>query len=93
MENTGSPNPGKPTTTQSKIDYKDYLVLRAKEAQKLKKSQMPLPLKIIFSTPFVILFFFGLIFLPFIIYQIVTSPRAVEKPDNPQSFLIDSKTK
>lgn len=60
------------------MSYKEYMALKAKEAQKKKGKKLPLPLVIFLLTPFLIIFCFGLIYLPFLIYQIITGKPSTE---------------
>ena len=63
--------PQKPS--QPKVSYKEYLAQKAKESKK-KNFELPLPVKIILLTPFLLLCCFGLFYLPWIIFTIATSP-------------------
>ncbi len=67
--------------SKEKIELKDYLEAKAKEAKKKKNSQMPLPVKIFLLSPFLIIFCFGIFYIPFMIYQIATGKAAVEQTE------------
>jgi hypothetical protein len=56
------------------------------QIKKAQKSQikMPTALKIICATPLIIIFGFGIFFIPFMIYVIMTSPEA-SPDDKPQT--------
>jgi len=64
---------------QTKISLKDYLNQKAQETKKKKKSKLPMPIVIFLATPFLIVFCFGLFFVPYLIYQIATGKSAAEK--------------
>jgi hypothetical protein len=56
------------------ISYKDYIALREKKRNR-KKLSIPLHVKFILGTPFLILFGYGIFFIPWIIYVVLTSPE------------------
>lgn len=53
----------------------DYMLLKKQQDQR-KKFQLPTVVKLILTTPFILLFCAGLIFIPFMIYLYLTSPSA-----------------
>ncbi len=59
------------------ISYKDYIAQREKKKNQ-KKIVIPLHIKFILGTPFLILFGYGIFFIPWIIYVVLTNPE--EKP-------------
>ncbi len=65
------------TKKRGKITLEEYLAL----AKKNKKSSFEIPpaVKIALVTPFIIIFFFGLFYIPFMLFIIATSKPAVEK--------------
>ncbi len=56
------------------VPLKDFLQQRRKRRR--KSIPVPIVFKIILGTPFLLLFCFGLFFLPYIIFLIATSPAA-----------------
>lgn len=56
------------------LSFEEYLALKRKEKKRYKKTRLPGFFKIIFSTPFLILFCFGLFYIPYLIYLIITRP-------------------
>jgi len=50
----------------------DYLAVQKLQEQK-KSFRMPVPLQFILTTPFILLFCLGLIFIPFMFYLFFTS--------------------
>ncbi len=56
------------------ISYKDYIAQREKKRNR-KKLSIPLHVKFILGTPFLILFGYGIFFIPWIIYVVLTSPE------------------
>jgi hypothetical protein len=67
-----------------KYDLKNYLQLKKQQKQRTQ-SQLPAALKIILSTPILIIFCIGLIFIPFMTYLFITSkePPPVEEKYDP----------
>lgn len=61
--------------------YADYEAAKAKSNRKNARFKIPTPVKFIVGTPFVIIFLFGLLFIPFILYLILTSPSAPPPAD------------
>jgi len=55
--------------------------LANKKKAKKRKGQIPTHIKIILATPFLIIFCFGIFFIPYMLYLIATSPLAPENPD------------
>ncbi len=55
-----------------KINYKKYLAQKEIDSKK-KRIELPGPVKIILTIPFLLIFCFGLFYLPFITFQIITS--------------------
>ena len=64
---------------QEKVSLKDYLLQKEQEAKKKKKTKLPLAVVIFLLTPLLIIFCFGIFYIPWMIYQIVTGKPAVEK--------------
>ncbi len=56
------------------ISYKDYIAQRDKKRNR-KKIVIPLHIKFILGTPFLILFGYGIFFIPWIIYVVLTNPE------------------
>ncbi|MFA5260556.1 MAG: hypothetical protein WC450_04945 [Candidatus Omnitrophota bacterium] len=56
------------------ISYKDYIAQRDKKKTR-KKLSIPLHVKFILGTPFLILFGYGIFFIPWIIYVVLTAPE------------------
>ncbi|HPB68093.1 MAG TPA: hypothetical protein PLT76_05935 [Candidatus Omnitrophota bacterium] len=56
------------------ISYKDYIAQREKKRNR-KKITIPLHIKFILGTPFLILFGYGIFFIPWIIYVVLTHPE------------------
>lgn len=61
------------------MTLKEYNALKLKKQQKQKK-EMPAALKYILMTPFILIFCFGLFFIPFMIYQFFVGLSAEKKP-------------
>lgn len=62
------------------ISYAEYEALRAKKSR-VRPVKIPFFAKFIFGTPFIIIFCCGIVFLPYIIYLIATSPSAPPPKD------------
>ena len=56
------------------IPYKEYIALREKKKNR-KKISIPLHIKFILGTPFLILFGYGVFFIPWVLYMVMTSPE------------------
>ncbi len=56
--------------------YDEYAAAKAKSEKKNSKFKIPPFVKFILGVPFVIIFMFGILFIPYIIYLILTSPSA-----------------
>lgn len=56
------------------MTLKEYLALKKKKSQ-TQKPQLPAPVKIILATPFILICCFGVLYIPYMIFQI-----AVGKP-------------
>ncbi len=89
MENQNQP---KAKNAATKINYKDYLAQQEKERKK-KPLEIPLPVKIILLTPFLIIACFGLYYLPYLVYLVGTSPAHVDKETHEISVLKKSNSK
>ena len=64
-------NPKPPAAAgKPQISYKEYLAKKEKDVDKAKKSQLPLPVKIILAIPVLAIFCFGLFFIPFMLFKI-----------------------
>lgn len=75
------PNLGKKYKTRGfqQLSLKDYEALKKKRSRRYRP-KLPPHLKIILGTPFLLVFCFGLFFIPIIIYQIATGrPSEKEK--------------
>lgn len=81
------PSKSKPT----QIPLKEYLAAKAKEEKKKKQSKIPLPVMIFLLTPLLIVFCFGLFYLPFLLFQIATGKSASDQ--NSKSTVSRSETK
>ena len=60
------------------LSLADYEALRAKRSRK-KGISIPVHFKFIFSTPLLIVFCFGVLFLPYVVYLIATGPFSPPK--------------
>ena len=60
-----------------KTTYKDYLTQQEKSSK--KQFKMPPFVKYILMIPFILIFCFGLIFIPYLIFKALTSPSADSK--------------
>ncbi len=58
------------------MTYDEYEAAKAKSARKSSKFKIPAFAKFILGTPFIIIFLFGVLFIPYIVYLIFTSPSA-----------------
>ncbi len=67
------------------MTYTDYAALKAKVNPKKVKFKIPTFVKFILGTPFVIIFIFGILFIPYMIYLILTSPSAPLPKDDVQN--------
>ena len=56
--------------------YDEYATAKAKSKTKRSSFKIPTFVKFIIGAPFVIIFIFGILFIPYIIYLILTSPSA-----------------
>ena len=75
-----------------KLSLAEYEALKTKRARK-KGFSIPLHFKFILSTPLLIIFCFGILFIPYIIYVIATGPYMApvdkeEKESSYQDFLL-----
>ncbi len=61
------------------MTLKDYNALKLKKEKKQKK-EMPAAVKYILMTPFILIFCFGLFFIPFMIYQFFVGLSQEQKP-------------
>ncbi len=60
----------------SQLNLKDYQQLKAKEAQKEAKTfRLPTPVKMIFAIPLLLLCLFGLIYIPYLLFSLLTAPK------------------
>ena len=67
------------------MTYAEYQALREKKAKK-KKFAIPAHFKFILSTPLFIIVLFGLFFIPFMFYLIVTGPQVgIQDPEKDQA--------
>ena len=82
MDNASQPK----SAASNKISYKDYLAQKEKEKKK-KSFELPLPVKIILLTPFLIITCFGLFYIPFMAFQVATSPAHADKSAHQSSVL------
>ncbi|MDP2653666.1 MAG: hypothetical protein Q8Q08_06505 [Candidatus Omnitrophota bacterium] len=55
-----------------KVDYKEYLAMQRKQAQQ-PKFRLPVYAKILLVTPFLIIFCFGVFYIPFLIFKAASS--------------------
>jgi len=62
------------------LSLAEYQALRAKRSRK-KRAGIPIHFKFVLSTPLLIIFCFGVLFLPYIIYRIATGPFSPPKED------------
>lgn len=66
------------------MTYADYKALQAKN-KKTSKFKIPIFVKFILGTPFIIIFCCGILFIPYILYLILTSPSAPPIKDEAKS--------
>lgn len=64
---------------------KEYMALR-KQARNHKSKPLPLPIKIIVYTPLILLACAGVIFVPYILFQIFTAPEEPKDDGKKQSW-------
>jgi len=62
------------------MTLKEYNAQRLKKEKKQKK-EMPAAIKYILMTPFILIFCFGLFFIPFMIYQFFVGLSQEKKPE------------
>jgi len=55
------------------LSFAEYEALRAKKSGK-KRADLPAHFKVVLSTPLLIIFCFGVLFIPYIIYLVITGP-------------------
>ena len=68
------------------LSWKEYQALQEKK-QARKGLKIPIHLKLILGTPFLILFCYGIFFIPWMLYLIATSPSAPAPADeNPKTY-------
>lgn len=65
------------------ITYAEYQALKAKNSR--RRFIIPPFVKFILGTPFIIVFCCGLVFIPYILYLIATSPSAPAPKDKPET--------
>lgn len=75
------------------LSLSEYESIKARK-NKTKKFKAPPFIKLIAGTPFVIIFIFGLLFLPWIVFVIATGPYKhwKEREDSKSSYYNDSLT-
>ncbi len=73
------------------MTYDEYEAAKAKAARKSSKFKVPAFVQFILGTPFVIIFLFGILFIPYIIYLILTSPSAPPPKDEVQNVINTSR--
>lgn len=91
------PQEDKPLTLNDKykargaqsMSMAEYLALKEKNSKK-PKLQIPTFVKYILGSPFIILFCAGLLFIPYILYTIATSPSAPEPKDDDETSVVSS---
>lgn len=66
------------------MTYAEYAALKEKQS-KGRKFEIPIIVKFILGTPFIIVFCCGILFIPYILYLIATSPSAPPITDEPSS--------
>ncbi len=71
-----------------KTTFTEYEAAKAKSARKNTEFKIPTFVKFILGTPFVIIFLFGILFIPYIIYLILTSPSAPTPKDETENVSI-----
>ena len=64
------------------MTYDEYLALQEKKNK--PKFKVPPALKFILGTPFIIIFCCGIVFIPYMLYLILTSPSAPPPEDKPE---------
>ena len=69
---------------KEKISLEEYLALQKKNQKPAFK--LPASVKIALATPAIIIFCFGLFYLPFMIFSIATSKPAPEKTEKTVSY-------
>ena len=62
------------------MSWDEYKAKREKEKKK-KKRKLPTHIKFIIGTPFILLFCYGVFFIPWVLYLILTSPEAPEEEE------------
>jgi hypothetical protein len=55
------------------LSYKEYLALKQK--QQHRGFNVPIHIKFILATPFIIIFCYGVFYIPYMLYLIATSPE------------------
>jgi len=73
------------------LSLAEYYAMK-KKAQR-KKIQIPVHIKIIIATPFLIVFCFGVFFLPYMLYVIATTPMQSPDTEEPEKTVKTSVNK
>ena len=66
------------------MTYAEYQALKAKSNK--PKFTIPPVVKFILGTPFIIIFCCGILFIPYMLYTIATSPSAPAPKDKPETI-------
>ena len=66
-----------------KISYKEYEALRSK---KKTPQKIPVPIQFILGTPFLIIFCFGIFFIPYMLFVIATGKDASADKSSPSAI-------
>ena len=62
-----------------KMSLSEYDALRRKKALRQQERKLPRPIKLLLSVPVFIIFAAGLLFLPYLLYLVATSPSSDSK--------------
>ena len=71
-----------------KQSLQEYLAQQEKKKKK-KELSIPTPIKYILGSPLLVIFGFGLLFLPYVIYLTLTRPLQHDQPKKTKSIFID----
>jgi len=66
--------PGEKSSKKSdQLSYEEYMALKKKKEEQAKR-EMPKALKIILAIPFILILLFGLFYIPYVLFNLITNP-------------------
>jgi len=70
------------------MSYKEYMDLKARKSRR-KKFSIPKPIKVLLHTPFVVVFIFGIFFIPYTLYLVIVNPYVGYRAPRPKEILTE----